>query len=124
MCVVLHGSAFARSAGIGGSRACYHGAMGQCHSCGVELPRDVPIFRETECPNCSRPLKVCLNCAFYERGAQWDCRETIAEPVRDKDRANFCDYFRLRAGPRGNGAADAEQRRAKRARTDFDKLFG
>ena len=48
--------------------------MGQCHSCGVELPRDVPIFRETECPNCSRPLKVCLNCAFYERGAQWDCR--------------------------------------------------
>lgn len=98
--------------------------MGQCHSCGVELPPDVPIFRETECPNCSRPLKVCLNCTFYERGAQWDCRETIAEPVRDKERANFCDYFRLRAGPRGNGAGDAEQRRAKRARTDFDKLFG
>lgn len=98
--------------------------MGQCHSCGVELPPDVPIFRETECPNCSRPLKVCLNCTFYERGAQWDCRETIAEPVRDKDRANFCDYFRLRAGPRGNGAANEEQRRAKRARTDFDKLFG
>lgn len=99
-------------------------AMGQCHSCGVELPPDVPIFRETECPNCSRPLKVCLNCTFYERGAQWDCRETIAEPVRDKERANFCDYFRLRAGPRGNGAGDAERRRAKRARTDFDKLFG
>lgn len=44
--------------------------------------------------------------------------------IRDKERANFCDYFRLRAGPRGNGAGDAERRRAKRARTDFDKLFG
>ena len=99
--------------------------MGQCHSCGVELPADLPIFRETECPDCSKPLKVCLNCTFYERGAQWDCRETIAEPVREKDRANFCDYFRLRGGPRaGGGAAGAEQRRAQQARSDFDKLFG
>ena len=99
--------------------------MGQCYACGVELPADLPIFRETECPNCSKPLKVCLNCTFYERGAQWDCRETIAEPVREKDRANFCDYFRLRRGPRGDGgAAGAEQRRERQARSDFDKLFG
>ena len=100
-------------------------AMGQCHSCAVELPPDLPIFRETECPSCSRPLKVCLNCTFYERGAQWDCRETISEPVREKDRANFCDYFRLRSGPHaGADAAEAEQRRAQQARSDFDKLFG
>ena len=98
--------------------------MGQCHSCGVELPTDLPIFRETECPNCSKPFKVCLNCTFYERGAQWDCRETIPEPVRDKDRANFCDYFRLRSGSQaGGGTAAAEQRRAQQARSDFDKLF-
>ena len=100
--------------------------MGQCHSCGAELAPDAPIFRDTECPHCSRPLKVCLNCAFYERGAQWDCRETIAEPVREKDRANFCDYFRLRAGPAAGGGAapGAEQGRARQARADFDKLFG
>ena len=73
--------------------------MGSCHACGAELPGDLPIFRETECPRCSQPLKVCLNCTFYEKGLQWDCRESIAEPVRDKERANFCDYFRLREGP-------------------------
>ena len=100
-------------------------AMGQCHSCGVELPADLPIFRETECPSCSKSLKVCLNCTFYERGAQWDCRETIAEPVHEKDRANFCDYFRLRSGPPpGGDAAGAERRRERQARSDFDKLFG
>ena len=99
--------------------------MGYCHACGAELARDLPIFRETECPSCSKPLKVCLNCTFYEKGLQWDCRESIAEPVRDKDRANFCDYFRLRSGPPGGGgAAGAEQRRAQQARSDFDRLFG
>lgn len=100
--------------------------MGQCHSCGAELPPDAPIFRDTECQNCSRPLKVCLNCTFYERGAQWDCREPLAEPVQEKDRANFCDYFRPGGKPRADraGGAGAEQGRARQARADFDKLFG
>jgi hypothetical protein len=26
------------------------------------------------------------------------CRETVAEEVKDKERANFCDYFKPRAG--------------------------
>ena len=100
------------------------GCMGQCHACGAELARDLPIFRETECPSCSKPLKVCLNCTFYEKGVQWDCRETIAEPVHEKDRANFCDYFRLRAGARAGGGEELpEQRRERQSRDDFGKLF-
>ena len=87
------------------------------------MPRDLPIFRETECPACSKPLKVCLNCAFYEKGLQWDCRESITEPVREKDRANFCDYFRLREG-RGGHPGGSSQQRAEQARSAFDKLFG
>ena len=96
--------------------------MGFCHACGTGLPRDMPIFRETECPSCSKPLKVCLNCTFYEKGLQGDCRESIAEPVRDKDRANFCDYFRLREGT-GDQAQGLAQRRAEQARNAFDNLF-
>lgn len=96
--------------------------MGRCHACGTELPRDLPIFRETECPQCSKPLKVCLNCTFYERGMQWDCRESIAEPVRDKERANFCDYFRLREGA-GDSSTGLAQQRADQARDAFDSLF-
>ena len=26
---------------------------------------------------------------------QWDCRESIQEPVMDKVTSNFCDYFEL-----------------------------
>ena len=96
--------------------------MGSCHACGTGLPRDLPIFRETECPSCSKPLKVCLNCTFYEKGLQWDCRESIAEPVREKDRANFCDYFRLREGT-GDQPGGLIQQRAEQARSAFDNLF-
>ena len=96
--------------------------MGCCHACGAELPRDLPIFRETECPSCSKPLKVCLKCTFYEKGLQWDCRESIAEPVREKDRANFCDYFRLREGT-GGQTGGLTHKRAEQARNAFDSLF-
>ena len=96
--------------------------MGHCHACGTRLPRDLPIFRETECPRCSKPLKVCLNCTFYEKGLQWDCRESIPEPVREKDRANFCDYFRLREGT-GDQADGLTEQRAEQARNAFDNLF-
>ena len=99
----------------------YTRSVGHCHACGAELPRDLPIFRETECPRCSKPLKVCLNCTFYERGLQWDCRESIAEPVHDKERANFCDYFRLREGLAAPGGL--VQERAEQARDAFDSLF-
>lgn len=30
---------------------------------------------------------------FFRSGRPADCREPIAEPVADKQRANFCDYF-------------------------------
>jgi hypothetical protein len=56
---------------------------------------------------------------FYEPGAHWDCRETIPDPVFEKERSNFCDYFRLAQDARGGGGStDTSQ-----ARNDFDSLF-
>ena len=58
-------------------------------------------------------------CQLPQKGLQWDCRESIAEPVRDKERANFCDYFRLREGPgdqAGEQAGGLPRQRAEQAR--------
>jgi len=93
----------------------------RCHFCGTGTPEGEKIFRSTLCGGCGRELRICLNCAFYSPGARWDCRETIPEPVYDKERANFCDYFRPAASP---GGADGSGRRSGDARADFDKLFG
>lgn len=79
-----------------------------------------PVSRSAECPECSAPVRACRNCRFYEPGAHWDCRETIDEPVRDKERANFCDYFQLNTRSSGS---DAGESRRRDARGDFDALF-
>ena len=52
-----------------------------------------------ECPGCGRDLHICLNCEFYDTGAYRQCRESISEPVRDKDKANYCDFFRVAKNP-------------------------
>jgi hypothetical protein len=43
--------------------------------------------------HCIRDIKVCLNCVFYEELHFHACRESQAEWVREKDKANFCEYF-------------------------------
>ena len=67
-------------------------AKGVCWACGQELTAD-RYQREGECPQCRKQTHVCRNCRFYEPGRPNDCQEPVAEYVRDKDRANFCDYF-------------------------------
>jgi hypothetical protein len=56
------------------------------------------IGRREECPHCRADVHVCKNCNFYDPKAYNECRETSADVVREKDRANFCDYFVARTG--------------------------
>lgn len=92
-----------------------------CFSCGTSLPDTLPFHRSDSCEHCGADVRVCRNCRFYDPGAQWQCREHISEPVSDKTRANFCDYFQARrdGNSGGTGATDSSS-----ARTQFDKLFG
>lgn len=91
-----------------------------CIFCGSALPDGRIGFRDL-CPDCSRDLHICRHCGFYKPGVYRDCTETVPEAVRDKDRMNFCEYFKPRADLPGAGR---EGQQAKAARSDFDKLFG
>jgi len=70
--------------------------MPRCASCHKELKIEGKIGRRDTCPSCGSELHSCNNCEFYEEGAYNQCRETQAERVLDKEKANFCDYFRLK----------------------------
>jgi hypothetical protein len=96
--------------------------MRVCIFCGYALDAQAEVHRSSLCPSCSRELKICLNCRFYRPGAHWDCAETIPEPVAEKDRANFCDYFRFREGGAAADRSGGEKR--SKAKQDFRKLFG
>ena len=67
----------------------------QCWKCGVELRNLLlPFSRYEECGTCKADLHVCIGCKNYDPLVSDACREDRADFVLDKDKANFCDFFR------------------------------
>jgi len=93
----------------------------RCWKCGVSLADySLPLRRIEECRACRAELHACRMCEFYDTAKAKHCREPIADEVKDKERANFCDYFRPTASAYQAGATTA----AERARLELEALFG
>lgn len=70
-----------------------------CWRCGAALSDEpLPLARAAQCRACRAELHVCRLCEFHAEGIANECREPIAERIVDKTRANFCGYFKPRAG--------------------------
>lgn len=95
--------------------------MARCYHCKTHFSKDFSVGRSTICPSCRRDVRVCKNCEFYSPGSQWDCRESIGEPVLDKERGNFCDYFSLNPAEGESGSAGGQNQ--EEARMRFNALF-
>ncbi len=95
--------------------------MRVCHACGQGLDPNFSVVRSSVCASCGKDLKVCLNCKFYSPSAHWECKESsISERVAEKDKANFCDWFRFK----DSTGAVPEHPKDNKAKEDFFKLFG
>jgi hypothetical protein len=92
-----------------------------CWRCGDSLKKlTLPLARLDECPSCNAHLHICRMCIFYAPAVTKACREDDADEVREKERANFCDYFR----PAEN-AFDADRAAAEKQAVDqLQGLFG
>lgn len=92
-----------------------------CWKCGASLaPLTLPLRRLEQCPQCHAELHVCRLCVEYDPHVAQQCREPIAEEVRDKQRANFCDLFK----PRPRAYVPPDTASADRARAELEQLFG
>jgi len=92
-----------------------------CWKCGAPLGDiPLPLSRFAECKSCHAALHACRMCEFYDTSVAKSCREPVAEEVKDKTRANFCDYLRARPG----AFTDKDGAAAAKARADLDALFG
>jgi len=93
----------------------------QCWKCG-NLLREMrfPYSRYEECTTCKADQHVCLMCKEYDPSVADGCREDRADFVLEKDKANFCDYYKPRPG--AYQKKDDSQARAARAR--LAELFG
>jgi hypothetical protein len=91
-----------------------------CWKCGAALADlPLPVGRAEYCRACRAEVHVCRMCRFYDLSKAKQCAEPVADPVLNKERANFCGYFEPVAGRFRpvNPAGDE-------ARTALDALFG
>jgi hypothetical protein len=94
-----------------------------CHNCGREIKVVGKVLRKDECPHCDADVHCCKNCRHFDPGKNNQCNEPQAELVREKDRANFCDFFepnnRVPLTSRG-GSKSSDRDDVRKA---FDNLF-
>jgi hypothetical protein len=99
--------------------------MGMCWHCGTAILDEEPLGRSLRCADCGKDLRCCKACRFFLSGSRGDCSESRAEPVAEKDRGNFCDWFSL--NPRYRIPSEGEKKErssASKAKADFNSLFG
>jgi hypothetical protein len=84
----------------------------QCHHCGAPVTFNEPLARDAECGACGGDLRCCINCRHYDTNYNNSCRETEAEPVVDKPRRNFCEFFSYSTAPfaKSGGGREADAR--------------
>ncbi len=93
----------------------------QCWKCGTELKNLLlPFSRYEECSTCKADLHACIACKNYDTAVSDACHEDRADFVLDKDKANFCDYFKV--NPRAHQKQDDSASREARSR--LADLFG
>ena len=92
-----------------------------CYFCHFPFNTKVKVgFREV-CGKCGRDLHICMNCSFYDTTAYNECKETQAERVIEKDKANFCEYFLPRENPLAGGGIDPAAEAKKKLQDLFKK---
>ncbi len=67
--------------------------MVRCYSCGHLNASGERVGRRDVCESCRSDLHVCRNCEHFDSAAYNQCRESQADRVVEKERANFCDFF-------------------------------
>jgi len=89
-----------------------------CALCNSAVNIDKYFTRKSTCPKCGGDLHICMNCKFYSPTSHNRCLEPKAEFQRNRERANFCDYFIFR-----EGIPNASGNEKENARKKLDELF-
>ena len=93
----------------------------ECWRCGTPVrPDQLPLSRLEPCRHCHADLHVCRLCRSWNPRYTSKCSHDHAEPPLDRERANFCQYFKPAAGVFHNAGAPP----GESARTDLEALFG
>lgn len=82
-----------------------------CFSCQKVNTGLLSVGRKDECQHCKADLHVCKNCELYDPKVYNECKEPQADVQRERERSNFCDYFK----PKASGSFGSEKDKLKAA---------
>ncbi len=66
---------------------------GNCWNCGQSLEEN-DYTRKEVCPQCGKDTRSCKNCEHHDPSCHNECKENQADRIVEKEKSNFCDYFR------------------------------
>ncbi len=93
----------------------------KCYKCGKQLAEllQTTISRTEACLGCMADIRCCKMCQFYDPKSYNECREPLADRIANKEKANFCDYFKICSSY--NDAEKQRQEALARAQALFKK---
>ena len=92
-----------------------------CWKCGAGISHlPFPLGRMSKCESCKADLHVCKQCTYYDTSRANHCQEPVADPVTEKNRANFCGYFEVRE----NAFSKQDGGQVSAVQQDLSALFG
>lgn len=92
----------------------------KCYKCASDLELPPQIGFKEACQKCNADVHCCKNCKFFDLNSYNSCRESQAERIVDKEKANFCDYFS--AGAANASSADKNSK-INDAKKNLEDLF-
>lgn len=91
-----------------------------CWKCGGKLPDYCfPVRHHDLCPTCREDLHACRMCRSFDPNVSGKCNKDEADYVSNKERANYCHYFK----PRSNAHKPIADKSAA-AKNELANLFG
>ena len=90
-----------------------------CWNCGESCDEPLPLSRHAACQHCFEMLHCCLMCRHFDPHQRPACQHDLADPPRESDSANFCDFLTPRRGLQGRQSA-----RDQKASAKLSALFG
>ena len=93
----------------------------ECWRCGTAVKSSqLPLTRLEQCLHCHADLYVCRLCRSWNPRYTSKCSHDHAEPPLERERANFCQFFR----PAAAASQNARPTAGDAALTDLEALFG
>lgn len=80
-----------------------------CFDCKKGLSIEDKIGFRQDCGECGHDLHSCVQCQHYDPKVYNECKETMADRILEKKKANYCEFFSATAADISNQTQDQKK---------------